>query len=173
MGQEQLAVFRGRPEPRTPRSPNTTTSPRLGDESLPRHPLSILARAASVRLDDPRDEHERVVMLEVAIIAGREAARTLDRWLSQSLAEYRGSRTTWDLTATTAQLRLELDQFEKLLRETAQRLMALIPGLMDAAPGSALPSVSRSHRRCVVDEVAAVSNLLRAIEPRAITATGP
>ena len=103
-----------------------------------------------------------MVMLEVAIMAGREAARTLDRWLSQSLAEYRGSRTAWDLTATTADLRLELDQFEKLLRETADRLSALIPGLVDAMPGSA-PS-SASSRRRVLDEVAAVSGLLHAIE---------
>ena len=173
MGTDQLAVFRGRPGPRNARPTNTPTSTRLDDESLPRHPLSILALAASIRLEDPRGEHERVVMLEVAIIAGREAARTLDRWLSQSLAEYRGSRTTWDLTATTAELRVELDQFEKILRDTADRLIALIPGLMDAMAGSALPSASRSNRRRVLDEVAAVSSLLRAIEPRVSTATTP
>ena len=114
-----------------------------------------------------------MVMLEVAIIAGREAARALDRWLSQSLAEYRGSRTTWDLTATTADLRLELDQFETILRETADRLTALIPGLVDAMPGSASSSASRSSQRRVLDEVAAVSGLLRAIEPRIISATTP
>lgn len=164
MGKDQFAVFRGRPGERNPLPTNTPAPTRLDDESPPRHPLSILALAASIRLDDPRQEHERVVMLEVAIMAGREAARALDRWLSQSLAEYRGSRTTWDLAATTADLRLELDQFEKILRETTDRLTALVPGLLDVMPEFAPSSASRSSRRRVLDEVAAVSGLLHAIE---------
>ena len=164
MGKDQFAVFRGRPGARNPRPTNAPTPPPLDDEPPPRHPLSILALAASIRLDDPRQEHERVVMLEVAIMAGRDASRALDRWLSQSLAEYRGSRTTWDLTATTADLRLELDRFEKILRETADRLTALIPGPVNGMPGSAPSSASRSSRRRVLDEVAAVSGLLHAIE---------
>ena len=165
MGKEQLAAVRGRPGPRGPRPATTPTSTRLDDDSLPPHPLSILALASGIRLDDPRQEHERVVMLEVAIIAGREAARALDRWLSQSLAEYRGSRTAWDLKATTAELRLELDQFDTILRETADRLAVLIPGLVDAVPGFVLFSGPRPSRRRVLDEVAAVSSLLHAIEP--------
>jgi hypothetical protein len=100
-------------------------------------------------------------MLEVAIIAGREAARAFDRWLSQALAEYRGSRTAWDLEATTAELRLELDRFDETLRATADRLTALIPSLMDAMPGFAPFSPARSSRRqWVLDEVAAASALL-------------
>jgi hypothetical protein len=100
-------------------------------------------------------------MLEVAIIAGREAARTFNRWLSQALAEYRGSRTAWDLEATTAELRLELERFDVIMRETADRLTALIPSLMDAMPGCAPFSPARSNRRqWVLDEVAAASLLL-------------
>ena len=165
MNKEQLGVSRGRPGSRNPRRTETRPPTRLGDESLPAHPLSILALASSIRLDDPRQEHERVVMLEVAIVAGREAGRAFDRWLSQALAEYRGSRTTWDLEATTAELRLELDQFDEILRDTADRLMALIPGLINGVPGLVSMSESRPRRRPVLDEVAAASGLLKAIEP--------
>jgi hypothetical protein len=166
MGKEQLAVFRGRSGLRNSRPSDTPISTRLADESLPPHPLSILALASSVRLDDPREEHERVVMLEIAIVAGREAARALDRWLSQSLAEYRGSRTAWDLKATTGELRQQLDQFDGILRDTADRLIALIPGLIDGMPEYVSLSASRPTRRRVLDEVAAVSRLLDAIESR-------
>jgi hypothetical protein len=112
-------------------------------------------------------------MLEVAIIAGREAARAFDRWLSQALAEYRGSRTTCDLKATTAELRLGLDQFDEILRDTADRLLALIPGLITGMPGLVSMLESRPRRRRVLDEVAAVSGLLTAIEPRLGSATAP
>lgn len=173
MGKDQLAVFRGRPAARDPRPTDTPTSTRLDDESLPPHPLSTLAIAASIRLDDPRDERERVVILEVAIMAGRDAARALDRWLSQSIAECRGSRTAWDLEATTAELRLKLDQFDQILRDNADSLIKLIPGLTNRMPGFVGESPSRPSRRRVLDEVAAVSRLLKAIEPQIPSATTP
>ena len=148
---------------------DTPPAARLDDESLRPHPLAILALASSIRLDDPRQEHERVVMLEIAIIAGREAGRALDRWLSQSLAEYRGSRTAWDLEATTAELRLKLDQFDEIVRDTADRLIALIPGLVNRMSGF-VSSAARPRRRPGLDEVAAASSLLEAIEPRFLNA---
>ena len=162
MGKDQLAVFRGHPGPRDPRQTDTPSSTSWADESRP-HPLAILALASSIRLDDPREEHERAVMLEIAIMAGRDAARALDRWLSQSLAEYRGSRSTWDLEATTAELRVKLDQFDEILRDTARRLIALIPGLIGGAPGIVSRSTS-GLRRSRMDEVTAMSRLLHAIE---------
>ena len=171
MGKEQLAVSREWSGSRTPRPANTPPGPRLTEDSPPPHPLSVLALASSIRLDDPRLEHERVVMLEVAIVAGREAARAFDRWLSQALAEYRGSRTTWDLEATTAELRLARDRFDETLRETADRLITLIPNLMDGVPGFAPSPASRPSRRRGLDEVAAVSGLLGTIEPRNINGT--
>ena len=172
MGKDQLAVFRGRPGPRPPRPTNPSTSARLDDEPPPTHPLSILALAASIRLDDPRQEHERVVMLEIAIEAGREAARALDRWLLQSLAEYRGSRSVWDLEATTAELRHELGQFDELLRDTAGRLIALIPGLTNGTSEIVSLSESRASRRRVLYEVVAVSSLLDAVEQRLKSGAG-
>ena len=173
MGKDQLAVFRGRPGPPSPRPTDTPTSTRSNDETRARNPLSILALASSIRLDDPKQEHERVVMLEVAIMAGREAARALDRWLSQSLAEYRGSRTAWDLKATTAELRLKLNQFDEILGDTADRLVALIPGLMNGVPGFVSWSAARPGRRRDLDDIVAVSGLLNAIEPRITSATMP
>jgi len=166
MGKDQLAVFRGRPGARNPRPTDTPPSTRLDDESLPPHPLSTLAIAASIRLDDPRDERERVVILEVAIMAGRDAARALDRWLSQSIAEYRGSRTAWDLEATSAELHIKLDQFDQILRDTADRLNGLVPGLEKGMPGLVPVSAPHPNRRRVLEEVAAVSRLLNAIEAR-------
>ena len=173
MGTDQLAVFRERIGPRNPRRASTPTSTRSDDASCPPHPLSTLALAASIRLDDPRQEQERVVMLGIAIVAGREAARTLDRWLSQALAEYRGSRTAWDLEATTAELRLRLDRFDEILRDTADRLMSLIPGLVNGMAGSVSSTASRSGRRQILAEVAAVSSLLNAIELRIVSAPIP
>ena len=161
MGKDQLAVFRGHPRQSPPRSQNAPTSTRTGDDDVVHHPLTILGLAASIRLDDPRQEHERVVMLEVAIVAGREAARALDRWLSQSLTEYRGSRSAWDLTATTGELRLKLDQFELVLSETAERLVTLIPGLRSQVPG-APPRLRRT-----LEEVAVVSRLFKVISREA------
>ena len=114
-----------------------------------------------------------MVMLEVAIIAGREAERALDQWLSQTLAEYRGSRTAWDLKATTVELRLEFARFDEILGTTADRLLALIPGLVNGIPGYVSPSESRPRRRRCLDEVAAVSGLLTAIDPRIRSVTLP
>jgi len=173
MSKDQLAGCRGPSGSRDSQPTDTPPATQLNDEPLPPHPLSILALASSIRLDDPRQEHERVVMLEVAIIAGRDAARTLDRWLSQSLAEYRGSRTAWDLRATTTELRLEFARFDEILGNTADRLLALIPGLVDGMPGFVSTSESRPSRRRFLDEVAAVSGLLAAIEPRIRSATMP
>jgi hypothetical protein len=162
MGKDQLAVLGGLGL-QHPGAPRRSTP---ADEAVAHHPLSILARATSVRLDDPLREHERVVMVEVVNVAGREAARALDRWLSQSLSECRGSRSAWDLEATTAELRIKLDQFEVVLSETAERLMALVPGLIDEMPGVVSLSASASKRREGLNEVAVASRLLNAIESR-------
>ena len=173
MSTDRLAISRGRSGVRDSDPTDTPAATRLDDESLPPHPLSILAVASSIRLDDPRQEHERVVMLEVAIIAGQEAERALDQWLSQTLAEYRGSRTAWDLKATTVELRLEFARFDEILGTTADRLLALIPGLVNGIPGYVSPSESRPRRRRCLDEVAAVSGLLTAIDPRIRSVTLP
>jgi hypothetical protein len=164
MGQDQRAVLR-EAAPRSTRPTDTPISIRADDDHVLPHALSILALASSIRLDDPRQERERVVYLEVAIMAGRDAARTLDRWLLQSLAEYRGSRSKWDLEATTAELRVKLDQFDAILRDTADRLIALIPGLIGGIPKVVSLSASGARRRRVLDEVAAVSGLVAAIAP--------
>ena len=166
MSKDQLALSRGGIAARSARSTSAPPSNVAGDEPTDMHPLSILAMASSIRLDDPRLEHERVVMLEIAIVAGREASRALDRWLSQSLAEYRGSRSAWDLEATTAELRGTLDRYDRTLRETAERLVGLIPDLSEKVPGFAPSIVPKRGRRRLLDEIAAASGLLAAIEPQ-------
>ena len=166
MSKDQLALSRGGMATRSARSTSAPPSNVDCDEPTDLHPLSILAMASSIRLDDPRLEHERVVMLEVAIVAGREASRALDRWLSQSLAEYRGSRSAWDLEATTAELRGTLDRYDRTLRETAERLVGLIPDLSEKVPGFAPSIVPKRGRRRLLDEIAAASGLLAAIEPQ-------
>jgi hypothetical protein len=166
MNTDQLAL-REQAAPRGAKPTHAPTPTPIDGVSVPpANPLSILAHAASVRLDDPRDEHERVVAIEVAIIAGRAAAHTLDRWLTQSLAEYRGSQSAWDLDATTVQLRLELDQFDSVLRDMSGRLTVLIPGLVNGKSGPASVSASEPKRQRARAEVSAASRLREAIESR-------
>jgi hypothetical protein len=162
--ENRMNVSRGGIALRSDRPGKVASPGQLADESVTLHPLSILAIASGIRLDDPRLERERVVMLEVAIIAGKEAARALDRWLSQSLAEYRGSRSAWDLEATTLELRIKLDQYDATLRETADHLLALIPALSERTAESVSGSGSKRRGRRVLDEIAAASSLLGAID---------
>ena len=166
MQTDQL-VARGQPGSRSAQPTHAPTPPPIDAVSLPpANSLSILAHAASIRLDDPRDEQERVVAIEVAIIAGRAAAHALDRWLTQSLAEYRGSQSAWDLEATTAELRLELDQFDTVMRDMSGRLTALIPGLMNGKSGSVSVSASKPTRQRARAQLSALSRLREAIESR-------
>jgi len=167
MAKDHLAVLRRPPTSGIAHGSTAVATPRL-EKTVRPHPLTILGLATSVRLDDPRAEHERVVMLEIAIVVGREATRALDRWMSRALTEYRGSRSAWDLEATTAELRIKLDEFDRVLRETADRLVALIPGLVCEAPGPVSLSAGATRGRRCLDEVAAVSTLFEAIE-RAVT----
>jgi hypothetical protein len=161
MSRGQLAVTRGENESHGAQA--MAGAPNQAHDDRPVHPLTVLRMASSLRLEDPRREHERVVMIEVAIVAGREAARTLDRWLSQSLAEYRGSRTSWDLEATTAELRLKLARFDHTLHTTAKRLLALVPELSDevTALDDVTDAVGDDH--LFLGEIAAASGLLRSV----------
>jgi hypothetical protein len=167
MGKEQqLSVHRGRVGARRGRLAETTTTNCAAEESIRPHPLSILALASSIRLDDPKLEQERVVMLEVAIVAGRDAAHALDRWLSQSLTEYRGSRSAWDLKATTVEMRMKLRRFEETVRDSADRLVVLAPQLLEAVPGYVPSAQLMSGRRRILDEVAVAASLLASIDCR-------
>jgi len=99
------------------------------------HPLDILAGSMSLRLEDARLEQERVVLLSVAIEAARDAARALDTWLVQSLAEHRGSRSAWDLPITTNQLRVALGRFDATVGEMAVRMQTLMGRADDRGRG--------------------------------------
>jgi len=136
------------------------------DQLPPRHALSLLAAASSVRLDDPRLDQERVVLLGAALSAGREAVRALDAWLAQSLVEYRGSRSAWNLEATTARLCRVLDEYETTIRDAAARLGALIPSIGEGDQAAPLADGRRPGTR-VLHEVDAASRLLLAIRSAA------
>ena len=128
------------------------------------HPISMLAVASNARLDDPLLEQERVVLIGAAIAAGRDAHRALDAWLSQSLVEYRGSHSAWDLRSTAAHLCQALDRYETTARRMATRLSAIIPDLTDSAPGSVVGVPARPSRQRVLYEVAAASRMLLATQ---------
>jgi hypothetical protein len=170
MSRDAFTVSRGGTGPRAARA-TPSLSRRTDDQPSRVHPLSVLAIASSTRLDDPRRERERLVLVEVAILAAREMASALERWLSETLAEYRGSHSAWDLEATTAELHVKLDRYEQTFRETADRLVALIPGLVDGIPGLS-PAADLNHRGRLLDEIAATSGLLTVIEPRASSQAG-
>jgi hypothetical protein len=127
------------------------------------HPLSVITAASGVRLDDPLLEQERVVLVGAALVAGRDAARTLDQWLRRSLADYHESQVTQDLACETAQLRLSLDRFDDTLRQMATRLQALIPGIGRTALASELHSGVRARSLpAFMHEVSASSRILLA-----------
>ena len=122
------------PEPLDTR-PTSDATDRLATQAL-----DVLAAAAEARFDDPRTELERTVLLAVMLDAGRELERTLNAWLRQTLSEYRGSRSAWDLRATSVELRLALARFEATVASTASQLYRLVP---DAA---AKPVIERETR---------------------------
>jgi hypothetical protein len=156
MGKQQLAVgLRTSAEP--------FVAERGSDEEP--HPLSVLAAASSVRLDDPRLEQERVVLIGAVIAAGRDAERVLDTWLKQSLTEYRGSHSTWNLESTTTELRRALAQFDGVLRAMAVRLQALIPGADSASPSFEPAAAARTPPR-VVHELSSASRILATLSRR-------
>lgn len=131
---------------------------------LPRHPAFLVASASSARLEDPRLEQERVVLIGAALAAGREASRALEAWLAQSLVEYRGSRSAWDLEATTAELCRALDRYDATMRDMAARLCALLPGIAEESAESSRPDAPARPGTRVLREVDAASRLLLAIQ---------
>jgi hypothetical protein len=98
------------------------THPVSPPDDLATDSLSTLAAASAARLADPRLELERTVLIATVLDAGREAERAMHAWLSQTLSEYRGSHSAWDLRATSEQLRLALARFEAAVDDTALRL---------------------------------------------------
>ena len=137
MPREQLSVMRGgSPVARRATRTAAVASAAESNDASALHPLAVIALASSLRLDDPRSEDERIALLGTAIDAGREAARALDTWVTQSMAEYRGSRSAWDLQSTSARLRAALSRYDATMRETCERLRVLIPGLAGGTPGS-------------------------------------
>lgn len=88
--------------------------------------LGVLALAASSRISDPELERDRVELLADALSAARAASAALHMWAVQFLSEYRGSRTTWDVHATSELLGRTLTEFDATAREVANRLVAIL-----------------------------------------------
>ena len=160
MGKQQLTVSRSKGDHevrlRTSAEPLAAECADRGDDL---GPLSVLAASSSVRLDDPRLEQERVVLIGAVIAAGRDATRMLDTWLVQSLTEYRGSHSAWNLEATTTELYRALNRFDGVLREMAARLQALMSCADAASSGLGPVAVARKPAR-VVHELAVASRIL-------------
>ncbi|MEW5917037.1 MAG: hypothetical protein AB1762_11560 [Gemmatimonadota bacterium] len=90
----------------------------------------LLSVAASSRLPDEQQEQERMQLVEAALSSARAAAAALHMWAAQCLSEYRGSRTTWNVHATSELLGNTLRQFETTARWTAARLSVVVPNVM-------------------------------------------
>lgn len=119
-----------------------------GDRSSIADPLETLAIVSSVRLADERLEEHRLAIIERALTSARVASDALHAWVAQSLSEYRGSRTTWDLQSTGSRLRCALAHLDSVLRESATQLSALVPHVEDRsiADGVANPSAAAQRR---------------------------
>lgn len=122
-------------------------------DDLAPHSLSILADASEARLVDPRRELERTVLIAAVLHAGREAERAMHAWLSQTLSEYRGSHSAWDLRATSEQLRLALARFEAVVDDTALRLGRIVPGPSDEVVPVRLTEPHRAARRLLEERI--------------------
>jgi hypothetical protein len=103
----------------------------LTSESRRGQALSILTRASSTRIDDPELEQQRIELLAAALSAAREASDALHSWQAQLLSEYRGSRTAWDLQATSERLERALAHFDDTVRDTAVVLRTRMPAIAD------------------------------------------
>jgi hypothetical protein len=90
----------------------------------------VLSVAASSRLPDEQQEQERLQLLESALSSARAAAAALHMWAAQCLSEYRGSRTTWNVHATSELLGNTLRQFETTACWTAARLSVVVPNVL-------------------------------------------
>jgi hypothetical protein len=94
--------------------------------------LAIVGRAASARFPDCVLEEQRILLVENALSAARAASAALHVWAGQCLSEYRGSRTTWDLHATTELLAATLAQFQAQACDAAARVVELLPEIRAA-----------------------------------------
>jgi hypothetical protein len=92
--------------------------------------LIVLSVAASSRLPVEQQEQERMKLLESALSSARAAAAALQMWAAQCLSEYRGSRTTWNVHATSELLGNALREFETTACWTAARLSVVVPNVM-------------------------------------------
>lgn len=104
---------------------------RLTDDLQRGQALLLLAKACSSRMTNAELEQRRIEVLAAALLAAREASDAMHSWLAQSLSEYRGSRTAWDLQATSERLERALAHFDETVRETAALLRARIPALTE------------------------------------------
>lgn len=91
--------------------------------------LAVVAIAASARIDDGDGERERLIQVETVLSAARAASAALQLWAAQVLSEYRGSRTTWDVLATTELLGNTLAQLYVSARDASERLSPLLPDI--------------------------------------------
>ncbi|MEP7343822.1 MAG: hypothetical protein ABI877_01085 [Gemmatimonadaceae bacterium] len=87
----------------------------------------VLARAIKARHADPMHEHERLLLLGEVLEASRDANRAMHTWISQSLSEYRGSHSAWDLASSSGEFGRVLEQYLGTVRRTAERLRVLSP----------------------------------------------
>jgi hypothetical protein len=89
--------------------------------------FAVLASATHARLDDPRAELERAVLLGAVLHVAQTANRAMRDWVCQTTIEYRGSSTTGDHPATTDDLARALGDYMRVLHSAAERVGRLMP----------------------------------------------
>lgn len=88
--------------------------------------LELIARVASMRLDEPEGEMHRVALVDRIRHKAHEVARLLHVWQTQVIVECRGTRSARDLSTTNRLYVETLAEYAAMVREVADSMRRLV-----------------------------------------------
>lgn len=88
--------------------------------------LELIARVASMRLDEPEGELSRVALVDRIRHKAHEVARLLHVWQTQVIVECRGTRSARDLSTTNRLYVETLAEYAAMVREVADSMRRLV-----------------------------------------------
>lgn len=88
--------------------------------------LELIARVASMRLEEPEGEMSRVALVDRIRHKAHEVARLLHVWQTQVIVECRGTRSARDLSTTNRLYVETLAEYAAMVREVADSMRRLV-----------------------------------------------